>query len=173
MKPTASTAAAAAEAARTALVDEAVGLQTQRVDAERIRLTLIVEGVQNDPDEVVAERDPVAFPETCENQLGLRVIRPNPEVDGFLGIEDPDLGLLRRLDSLNRHILRETSQDRRLTPRGLIQRTVHADARVDELRRCYLQLAHAPAVPNRVGRGVQQGDECEGLEHPAAVVGRA
>src|SRR3954471_13581024 len=113
----------------TLLDDGAVHLDTQRIDAENVRLPVVVEGAEQDLD-VVVRRDLVAIGESGVRGAVL-LEGTDAEVDGGRRVPDEDLGGVGGGDPVLGRELGEAGENRRLLPHRLLERAVDGDVRLD------------------------------------------
>jgi hypothetical protein len=124
---------AAAERAarrRRALGAHAVQLHAQRVHAEKERAAPVTERVQEDDDVVVAA-DVVSVRARGADELRLRVVRDDAEVDGVRRVPDADLRPLHGGPPVRRLVLREPADDRGPGPHVFLQHAVHDYALIE------------------------------------------
>ena len=136
--------------------ERAVGLNPERIDGEHQRLASVVERVQKDLDRVVGV-DAVAAGERRVNRSRRR-LRADAEIDGRRRVEDQDLRDVLRLPAIDRRVLREAGQSRRVAPRRVVEHTVDGDRALDPRRRD-VNLVVPPAERGR------RECECDGANH--------
>ena len=125
-----------AAAVAGAFDQRAVRLDAERVDAEHERLPAVLERVQENLDGIVGV-DAVAIGERRVDRAG-RCVRLDAEVDRGRRVEDEDLRRILGGAAVDRRVLREAGEPRRLLPDGFVQHAVDGDTgggRVDARRR--------------------------------------
>ena len=133
------------------LVLRPVGLNAEWIDDEHERAIALVERVEMDLD-VVVGGDAVAVGERG-GDASMRLEGPNPEVDRFRRIPHAHVGGIGRGTRIDRCVERETREQRRPLPDGLVEHAVdvHVGVRSVDARQRNGQLTFLAVVDRTVG----------------------
>ena len=145
-----------------AVAQHPVLLHAERIHGEEQGATMVVEGVEQDVDAVVAV-DVVAVGEGCAHHLAVGLVGADAEIDRVGRVPDEHLGGIRGGARVGGAVLGEAGEHGGPLPHRLVEAAVDRDGGVDA-RRVDVEPARAAVIDGAgVARRLQQQEE--GGEH--------